>query len=51
VRGTGVYSVGMGLKGPALERVPDIIIKKKFFRGLCYGLTESLNGGVALLNF
>jgi hypothetical protein len=52
VRGTGVYSVGMGPKDPALERFPDIIIIiKKIFRGLCYGLTESLNGGVTLLNF
>jgi hypothetical protein len=51
VHGIGVYFVRMGPKGPALERFPDIIIKKKIFCGLCYGLTECLNGGVTLLNF
>jgi hypothetical protein len=29
VYGTRVYSVGMGLKGPTLERFPDIKKKKK----------------------
>jgi hypothetical protein len=29
VHGTGVYSAGVGPKGPALERFLDIIKKKK----------------------
>jgi hypothetical protein len=29
VHGTGVYSAGVGPKGPALERFPDIKKKKK----------------------
>jgi hypothetical protein len=29
VHGTGVYSAGVGLKGPALERFLDIKKKKK----------------------
>jgi hypothetical protein len=29
VHGTEVYSTGVGLKGPALERFPDIKKKKK----------------------
>jgi hypothetical protein len=32
VHGTGVYSAGVGPKGPALERFLDIKKKKKNFR-------------------
>jgi hypothetical protein len=35
VHGTGVYSAGVGPKGPALERFLDIKKKKKKKGGLC----------------
>jgi hypothetical protein len=43
VHGTGVYSAGVGPKGPALERFLDIKKKKKrVFLNLCLNLSETI---------